>query len=96
MEKKILYIPNTDYIDGIPEILFIPLDNFFLFVVSFLLLIWSGLPVILAPIGALLLTWLYIRFKKKNTKNFYLTIPYRLGWVRPKGVPPITTDEFME
>lgn len=96
MEKKILYIPNTDYIDGIPEIVFVPVDEFMVGVVSALAVMWSGLPLMLAPVGAGGMVYVYRKFKKKYTKNFYLTITYRAGLKKPEGVPPVTVTEFME
>lgn len=95
-ERKVFSIPNTDYIDGPPEVAgAIPVDDFTVFVVVIIMLLMNNFPVLAFPI-AVACTYGYRRFKAKYSKNFYLTIPYRIGINRPKGVPPITVKEFRE
>lgn len=95
-ERKVFSIPNTDYIDGPPEVAgAIPVDDFIVFVGLMIVVLLNNFPTLALPI-AVACTFGYRRFKTKYSKNFYLTIPYRIGINRPKGVPPITVREFRE
>ena len=96
MEKKIRYIPRTEYIDGMSEVGgVIPYDNFIVFIGVALLLIAFGKPLFGLPLG-ILAGFAYHRFKRRFSRNFYLTIPYHAGIATPDGVPPVTEREFME
>ncbi len=43
-ERKIHAIPRTDYIDGMPEARFIPIDDLIVTMMSFVLAIWIRPP----------------------------------------------------
>ncbi len=94
-QKKKYKIPKTEYIDPGPEISFVPIDIFVVFIGSFLLSLLKGFSLFAFPIS-IVATLGWYRFKKNKPKNFYMTIPYALGLKRPKGVPPVTVKEFME
>jgi len=93
--EKITFIPNVNYIDGPPEVSFIPVDEFFVFVVLAFLLLWFGFTLIAIPVS-IALAFGYHKFKEGKPKNFYQTIPYEAGIMKVKGVPSVSVDEFME
>ncbi len=97
MEKggKVRYIPKTEYIDGALEFSFIPIDDFVVGISVFVVMLLYGLSLPGLPV-AIAAAFGYRRFKKTQSKNFYLMIPYKMGFGRPKGVPPVTSQEFME
>ena len=89
------YIPRTKYIDGIAEVSFIPIDEFFIGVFTFLASLWFGLSLLCFPL-AVGVVLIYRRSKRNKKKNFYLTIPYRMGFKKPNGVPSIVARYFVE
>jgi type IV conjugative transfer system protein TraL len=97
MSKEAEYIPRTQYIDGISEVGgIIPYDVFLVFFVSFMFTMMVIRSAVMAPILAIVMGVAYYRFKRRFNRNFYLTIPYYLGFRNPKGVPPVTESEFIE
>jgi len=97
MAKEAEYIPKTQYIDGMAEVGgIIPYDVFIVFFASFMFSMMVLRSATMAPILGLGMGLAYYRFKKRFSRNFYLTIPYYLGFRNPKGVPPVTEREFLE
>jgi len=95
--KEVQYIPKTQYIDGISEVGgIIPYDAFVVFFAFFAFTMIIIRNAFLAPIAGIVGGFAYYRFKKRFNRNFYLTIPYYLGFRNPKGVPPITESEYLE
>jgi type IV conjugative transfer system protein TraL len=97
MSKEAEYIPKTQYIDGMAEVGgIIPYDVFIVFFASFMFSMIVLRNATMAPILGIVMGFAYYRFKKRFNRNFYLTIPYFLGFRNPKGVPPVTESEFLE
>jgi hypothetical protein len=96
MAEKIHYIPNTKYVDGPSEVGgVIPVDYFVVFAAVMLFCMVSNL-VTYSPFAGGLAAYVYHRFKRRYSKNFYLTIPYHSGLRNVDGVPPVTERIFRE
>jgi len=89
-------IPNCDYIDSMPELLFIPIDEFAMGVTMPVIMMWFGVPLLLTPIIMGGVIFAYRKFKKKYTDNFYLYLPYMMGLREVRGLPDVTVREMRE
>lgn len=95
-QRKQYIIPNSEYIDTIPELLFIPVDEFAMGVTMPVIMMWIGFPLLLVPVVMGITIYIYRKFKKKYTSNFYLYLPYMLGFREVKGLPDVTVKEMRE
>ena len=95
-QRKQHTIPNCDYIDSMPELLFIPIDEFAMGITMPVIMMWIGFPLLLVPVmmGGVIFT--YRKFKKKYTDNFYLYLPYMMGFREVKGLVHVTVREMRE
>lgn len=93
--EKIHFIPKVEYVDGPPEISFIPVDEAIVGGFLMFLCIWFG-KALFSPLIAFGGVYAYRKFKADKPKNFYQTLPYEWGVLDVKGLPSVVVDEFME
>jgi len=86
--------PIPKYLDDLPEVIVVPIDEFMVFLATFLLLFFIN--TILAAFAAVIAYTIYHKAKKGKPKNYYLLLLYKLGLVKPKGIPTPTSKEFQE
>jgi type IV conjugative transfer system protein TraL len=91
-DRKTYAIPK--YLDGLPEVIIFPIDEFGVFLITFLLTFFFS--TLLAVVIALLVSYLYHRAKKGKPRNYYLLLLYNFGLYKPKGVQSPVVKEFQE
>jgi len=86
--------PIPKYLDDLPEVIVVPIDEFMVFLATFLILFFIN--TLLAAFIAIIAYTVYHRAKKGKPKNYYLLLLYKLGLIKPRGVPTPASKEFQE